>query len=144
MNLLQRKIEDRGYLEKSRFDRWKPGKSTCSPKTWNHPMVIAVIFGGAVCSKHTLKVDVSKKVISVNVRVFCECKSNLPDRRPSINWDVPGHLVHHQSTWSQHLLVRAATFATFILWKVVNRLTPLHNLQLLRQTAIVMAYPTYL
>jgi hypothetical protein len=84
MNLLQRKIENGGYLEKSRFDRWKQGKSTFSPKTWNHPMVIAVILGGAVCSKHTLKVYVFQKMLSVNVRVFCECKSNLPDRQPSI------------------------------------------------------------
>ena len=84
INLLQRKIENGGYLEKSRFYRWKQGKSTSSPKTWNHPMVIEVILGGTVCSKHTLKVCIFQKTFSVNVRVFCECKSNLPDRPPSI------------------------------------------------------------
>ena len=78
MNLLQRKIENRGYLEKSRFDRWKPGKSTFSPKTWNHPMVIAVILGGAVCSKHTLKVEFCQNPCSVNVRVFVDVRASDP------------------------------------------------------------------
>ena len=84
IDVLQRKIENRGYLGKSTFDRWKPGKSTFSPKTWNHPMVIAVNLAGAVCSKHTLKIDVFQKSFSVNVRALCECKSNLPHRQPSI------------------------------------------------------------
>ena len=73
---------------------------TFSPKIWNHPTVSAVILGGAFCKKHSLEVEFLQKQFSVNVRVFDECKSNLPDRQPSIG-DVLWPLIHHQLLHSQ-------------------------------------------
>ena len=51
------------------IDKYK-GNCIFSPKTWNHPTVIAVILGWAVCSKHSLKIEFGQKLFFVNVRVF--------------------------------------------------------------------------
>ena len=42
-------------------------KITFSPKTWNHPTVVPVILGLAVCQKHVLKAQFLQKLYFVEI-----------------------------------------------------------------------------